>query len=99
MNKRIEAIIRGSVQNVNFRHYCRIEALRLGLLGFVRNLPGGTEVEVVAEGEENKLVKLADWLRHGPAEAEVEEVIITSKDYTGQFSDFEVLYEYFRSES
>ncbi len=44
--------VSGRVQGVWFRGFTREQALRLGLVGFARNLPDGS-VEVVAQGRED----------------------------------------------
>ena len=67
------AIVHGRVQGVFFRAGTRDEALRLGVGGWVRNLPDGT-VEVSAMGGEPELQALLDWLHHGPPGARVERV-------------------------
>ena len=69
----IRAIVRGRVQGVYFRASTREEALRLGVSGYARNLPDGS-VEVVAEGSEEEVRALLDYLHSGPAHARVESV-------------------------
>lgn len=66
-------IVRGRVQGVGYRWSCREEALRLGLAGWVRNLPDGS-VEVAVEGDEVAVDRLASWCRQGPSPARVTEV-------------------------
>ena len=44
----------GGVQGVGFRYWTRGEALKLGLTGWVRNLPNG-KVEAVFEGPKEKI--------------------------------------------
>jgi acylphosphatase len=61
----------GRVQGVYFRHSTRIEAERLGLKGFARNLPDGS-VEVLAQGAPEALQTLRQWLHSGPAQARVD---------------------------
>lgn len=63
--KRLEARVYGWVQGVGFRAYTRWRANELGLNGYVRNLPDGS-VEVVAEGPEEALKRLIDYLWVGP---------------------------------
>ncbi len=62
--KRVYARVYGRVQGVAFREYTRREAVRLGLSGWVRNLPDGT-VEVVFEGTEAHTSALLSWLATG----------------------------------
>jgi acylphosphatase len=90
MKKRIKATISGFVQGINFRYFCGQEASRLNLTGYARNIPGINRVEVIAEGEEADLEKLTDWLRHGPANAKVENVQVEHQVYSGEFSGFEI---------
>lgn len=61
------------VQGVGFRWYVKRRAERLGLKGWVRNLPGG-QVEVVAEGSEEALRELEEVLKKGPPAARVDRV-------------------------
>ena len=63
--------ISGRVQGVGFRWFAREEARRLGLSGWVTNLPSG-EVEVKAAGERSSLERLRRALQVGPAGAVVE---------------------------
>lgn len=65
--------ISGRVQGVGFRWFVREEARRLGLSGWVTNLPDG-EVEVKAGGEGSSLERLRRALEVGPTGAEVREV-------------------------
>jgi acylphosphatase len=58
---------------VYFRHSARLEARRLNIRGFARNLPDGS-VEVLAQGGAAAVEELGAWLQHGPAEARVDEV-------------------------
>jgi acylphosphatase len=66
-------LVFGTVQGVYFRHSTRLEAKRLGVRGFARNLPDGS-VEVLAYGAAAAVDELRDWLGHGPSQAKVAEV-------------------------
>jgi acylphosphatase len=72
----IHAIVHGHVQGVSFRYYAAKEAARLGLRGWVRNLPDGT-VELKAEGDPAALDAFVSWLHHGPPAARVDHVDTT----------------------
>ncbi len=63
----------GRVQGVFFRASTRDVALRLALIGWVRNCADGS-VELVACGERLRLEELERWLWQGPELAEVAEV-------------------------
>jgi len=67
--------VRGHVQGVFYRAFVESHALELNLSGCVRNLPDD-KVEVVAEGEKQKLEKLLERLKQGPPAARVENVEI-----------------------
>src|SRR5579863_4848202 len=66
-------LVFGTVQGVYFRHSTRLEAKRLGVHGFARNLPDGS-VEVLAHGAAAAVDELRVWLGRGPTQAKVAEV-------------------------
>ncbi|AWR97767.1 acylphosphatase [Acidianus sulfidivorans JP7] len=88
MLKRLEARIYGKVQGVGFRRFVQIHAVRLGITGYAKNLSDGS-VEVIAEGYEESLNKLLEFLRKGPPLSSVEKVDYNFKEYKGEFSSFE----------
>lgn len=78
--------IRGRVQGVWFRESMRREAERLGVTGWVRNLPDGS-VEAVVQGETVAVDLMVAWSRSGPPLARVEQVEV--EEAVGAFSVFE----------
>ena len=88
---RLNAVVHGRVQGVNFRAHTRRRALSLDLRGYVRNSWDGT-VEVVAEGPRKAVESLLDFLRGGPPSAWVERVDFNWEVTTGEFWSFEVRY-------
>lgn len=68
------ATVRGRVQGVNFRSFAASHARRLGLAGWVRNLPDGGAVEVYAEGPRAAVEALLRRLDEGPGMARVDAV-------------------------
>jgi acylphosphatase len=86
---RAELVVRGRVQGVFYRASAQAEARRLGVLGEVRNLPGG-EVEAVAEGELRHVEEFVAWCRRGPPAARVEEVQVRDVAPRGDFRAFSV---------
>ncbi len=90
-NIRVRLVIEGRVQGVFFRDSARKQAMRADVNGWVRNRPEGT-VEVVAEGQEEQVRKLVEWCRHGPPSARVTRVRETQEHFSGEFSDFQVVY-------
>ena len=87
----MRAIVHGRVQGVFFRTFVEEHAQRLGLVGYVRNLPSGA-VEVMAEGEREQVNKLVGHLKMGPPTAIVDRVEISWSEYTGDHSGFRVRY-------
>lgn len=88
--ERVQLRIRGRVQGVSFRAYARDEARRLGLVGWVRNLPDGS-VEAVAEGPRTVLDRFVAWCQTGSPRAEVEHVDARFTAPTGETATFDVL--------
>jgi len=86
---RLHAIIEGRVQGVGFRMFVKDNASSLRVDGWVRNLRDGT-VEVVAEGDREKLGKLLNALHRGPAASRVTQVNPEWKNPTGQPEGFRV---------
>ncbi|MEL7645782.1 MAG: acylphosphatase [Anaerolineaceae bacterium] len=72
-NQRLHVLVEGHVQGVGFRYFTLEQARRLGLSGWVRNLPGGA-VEAEAEGPRENLLAFLEALAEGPAGAVVRRV-------------------------
>jgi len=89
MKSRIHVFLSGRVQGVFFRDFTRRWAQILGLTGWVRNVFDG-RVEVLAEGEEEKLKMLLEKLKEGPPLARVENMEVSWEDYKAEFNDFTV---------
>lgn len=83
----VRYLVHGRVQGVGFRWFVRREADRLGLAGYVRNLPDGT-VEVVARGEPSELTLLERVLERGPAFAHVDDVEMSYLPHDIELSKF-----------
>jgi acylphosphatase len=69
----LHVIVHGRVQGVGFRWFVRTEARRLGLAGWVRNLPDGT-VELRASGMAQFLSALEQAVQRGPDGAMVHQI-------------------------
>jgi acylphosphatase len=65
--------VSGKVQGVYYRVSARDCARKLGLDGWVMNLPDG-RVEAVAAGTPDALDEFAEWLAQGPPRAKVSAV-------------------------
>jgi acylphosphatase len=87
----LKVVVYGRVQGVFFRDFTRNRARELGLTGYVRNLPLG-QVEVLAEGERDKLDELMGYLYTGPPAAVVEKLKAYWSEYSGKYVSFEKRY-------
>jgi acylphosphatase len=82
-------LVSGRVQGVGFRYFARRVAGRLGLVGWVRNLPDGG-VEAVAEGSPEDLARFLSELRIGPTLADVTKVRASPTDSSEALAGFEI---------
>jgi len=87
----IKVIVSGRVQGVFYRAKTKNTADRLGVKGYVKNLPDGS-VEAVFEGEHLVVSQMIEWCRKGPAAAKVEHVLTEKAETLSKFSSFEIRY-------
>ncbi len=87
MKVRARAVFRGKVQGVFFRANCEMEAERLGLTGYVRNMPSG-DVEAVFEGERTLVEEAIEWNKTSQPHAVVHDADVEWSEATGEFDDF-----------
>jgi acylphosphatase len=90
MTRAVEVRITGRVQGVSFRAYAAHEAVRLELVGWVRNEPDGS-VAAHLEGPDDAVDEMIAWCRQGPPAAGVDQVEVHGAEATGAAS-FEVDY-------
>lgn len=86
---RVHVFISGKVQGVFFRDSTREEATRLGVTGWVRNLPDG-RVEGVFDGPREAVDALVAWCKHGPPGARVEDLEVKAEEASAPVEGFEV---------
>jgi len=89
--QRVHIIVSGRVQGVFFRDFTRQQANNLGITGWVKNLPDG-KVQIVAEGDKDKLLQLIEAVKVGPSSAKVKDCQIKWLEFSGEFRDFEIIY-------
>ena len=89
----IKIKVYGIVQGVFFRYTTRKVARRLGLTGYVKNIPDGS-VYIEAEGSQDKLLELLDFSKQGPKHAQVEKVEHEFTQPRYKFKGFDYMFEY-----
>ena len=86
---RVHVWVEGLVQGVFFRDSTRQAARRLGVTGWVRNLPDG-RVEAVFQGETESCEKALEWVRIGPPAARVSHVETRWEEEEENLNDFRI---------
>jgi acylphosphatase len=81
--------ITGRVQGVWYRGATEAEARRLGVDGWVRNLPDGS-VEALIEGAPAAVRTLIAWCRGGPPGARVQNVVESPEPIGDELAGFRV---------
>lgn len=87
MNKSIHILVSGRVQGVYFRVSARDRALKLGLLGMVRNLADG-RVEILAQGSESAVERFLEWCWKVPGPARVDDLEIEEWTSCSNYDSF-----------
>lgn len=83
-------IVSGRVQGVGFRYFTYIIASKYDLKGWVKNLSDGS-VEVMVQGDENKVSNLKKYLMRGNGIIKVKEIREKTLT-TEELSCFEIRY-------
>jgi acylphosphatase len=84
-------IVSGRVQGVGFRWFAKSQADKIGVLGFVRNLPNG-DVEAFATGEKAQLAEFLAVLKVGPPASQVENTQQFDVESSFAHRDFRITY-------
>jgi acylphosphatase len=87
MTKAVRVLVSGHVQGVGYRQACRHAARSLDLVGWVRNLSDG-RVELFAQGPDENVNRLLDWVWAGPPAARVVGVETDSVARDATLTDF-----------
>ena len=87
--RRKHYLFSGRVQGVGFRYFARRLARELGLSGWVRNLANG-DVEIEAQGEEERLEQFLLEVRLGPQGVVVRDVSIADRETLAAREDFTI---------
>ncbi len=87
----VKAVISGRVQGVFYRAETKKTADKLGIQGYVKNLPNGS-VEAVFEGDNSIVKKMLEWCNKGPSAASVENIFSEKIEGLSNFKEFLVKY-------
>lgn len=89
MLKQVHVYIKGDVIGVGFRAWTKIQAMTVGVNGWIRNSDYQT-VETVIQGEEEKVNKMVDLIKQGPPVSRVDDVEISWQEPKEIFEEFEI---------
>ena len=87
--KTIRLTVKGKVQGVFYRASAKEMADRLGITGWIKNLPD-KNVEIKATSADDLLQQFIAWCKQGPRRAIVDEVIIEEVPLE-PFNDFRII--------
>ncbi|MGC8578839.1 MAG: acylphosphatase [bacterium] len=90
MKRHVHLKIMGRVQGVWFRASTKEIADKLGIKGWVRNLPDGS-VEVDATGNADAIEEFIQWCHKGPPGARVTDVSIEYVESMADYTDFKII--------
>ena len=86
---RVHAIYGGRVQGVGFRFTAQRYANEIGVTGYVKNL-WSSQVEIVAEGEKEKVETFLAKIKNGPLSHYIDDVETHFSSYKGEFRGFNI---------
>jgi len=89
MIRSLQCLINGKVQGVMFRAWVFDHANNLGLKGWVRNVREG-QVEVLLQGDEDKIEDMKKRLYQGSPLSKVEGVDCKWLDYDKEHTEFQI---------
>lgn len=89
MTRSLQCIVTGNVQQVAFRAWAADQAQSLGVRGWARNLAEG-EVEILAQGDEDKVLEFKKRLLAGSPLSKVHDVQAKWLDYDKEHADFQI---------
>ena len=88
-SRAVHLLISGHVQGVFYRQSTQQQARRLGLSGWVRNLPDG-RVEAKVWGDAEAINVLARWCHTGPSNALVTDISVEDTQPEANVTGFHI---------
>jgi len=89
MTKGAKIIVKGLVQGVGYRYFCRNKANEFGISGYVKNLFNG-DVELGVEGEKNMVEDFIKELKIGPFNSNVKKILVEEVQFENRYDDFRI---------
>jgi acylphosphatase len=86
---RAHIFVEGDVNDISFNYFAKEKSNHLNLKGWVKSLPSG-EVEVMFEGEEERIHEMVEWCKKGPSIFRNNTVRVEFSDFVGEFEEFEI---------
>ena len=87
--EQVHILVSGRVQGVGYRRFVQYNARKLGLKGWVQNLPD-RRVEAVIQGQKEVIGQLLKRCRRGPFLAEVTDIQEKWQNLQEVYSTFEI---------
>ncbi len=85
----VHLIVQGRVQGIGFRYFCQMEAVKLSITGYAKNLING-DVEVIAEGESDRIELFINTIKQNHPYAMVINTIQKDLLFTGKYREFSI---------
>ena len=86
-----EITISGRVQGVGYRYFAVQKATEMGITGWVKNSVDGSVI-IVAQGIEEEIKTLIDYLYLGPTRSRVDRISKVKFNTLANFDNFSVKY-------
>ena len=83
-------IISGFVHGVGFRRFVKNKAKKLGLFGWIRNLPDG-RVDALLQGKKETIGEIILLCKKGPFLSEVKDVRVNFEDTKITYDSFDII--------
>ena len=84
-------LITGSVQGVGYRQFVKQQAKRMGIHGWVKNLPDSS-VAALLQGEKEAINQMIENCREGSFLSQIKNIVITWENDTQKYTSFEILH-------
>lgn len=86
----LKLTINGTVQGIFFRQFCKENAEKLNLKGYVRNLESG-DLELLLEGNKEDIDKMCHIVKGGTPHSQIRTIRAEEKKWSGVFKDFSIM--------